>query len=71
MGNFLFSAMYGLGCMVSLNSDQGTEFVNRIIDELTAKLQVNDDITSAYLPESDGEHERQSHPKRCPYQEHG
>lgn len=52
VGLFLYSVICRLGCMDTLISDQGQEFVNSIIDTLMDYFQTDHRITSAYHPQN-------------------
>ncbi len=58
VANFIFKAVCRLGCMDTLISDQGREFVNSVIDSLMEHFQTDHRITSAYHPQSNGQRER-------------
>lgn len=55
---FLYSVICRLGCMDILISDQGREFVNKVIDNLMKQLQTDHRIASAYHPQTNGQRER-------------
>lgn len=53
---FLYSVICRLGCMKSLNSEQGREFVNSIIDNIMGHFQTDHHIWSvAYHPQTDSQ----------------
>ena len=58
VAQFLYSVVCRLGCMDSLISDQGCEFVNKVIDNLMDRFQTDHRIASAYHPQSNGQRER-------------
>lgn len=58
VANFLYKVVCRLGCMDTLISDQGREFVNNVIDNLMEHFQTDHRITSAYHPQSNGQRER-------------
>lgn len=58
VATFLYSVICRLGCMGMLISDQGREFVNSIIDNLTEQFQTCHRISSAYHPQTNGQRER-------------
>ncbi len=43
---------------IQIITDQGKEFTNKIMDELTTELDIDHRITSAYHPQSNGQRER-------------
>ena len=57
VAQFLSSVVCRLGCMDSLTSDQGCEFINKVIDNLIDHFQTDHRITSAYHPQSNGQRE--------------
>ncbi|KAI6649016.1 hypothetical protein LOD99_6899 [Oopsacas minuta] len=58
VADFLYLVVCRLGCMDTLISDQGREFVNEVIDYLLDILQTEHRISSAYHPETNGQRER-------------
>ena len=58
VADFLYSVVCRLGCMDTLISDQGREFVNKVIDFLLESLQTEHRISSAYHPQTNGQRER-------------
>ncbi len=58
VANFLYSIVCRHGCMETLISDQGREFVNSIIDCLMEHFQTDHCISSAYHPQTNGQRER-------------
>lgn len=58
VASFLYSVVCRLGCMETLISDQGREFVNQVIDKLMAHLQSEHRISSPYHPQTNGQRER-------------
>ncbi|KAG7165828.1 pol Retrovirus-related Pol polyprotein from transposon-like 9, partial [Homarus americanus] len=58
VAQFLYSVVCRLGCMDSLISDQGREFVNKVIDLLMDRFQTDHRIASAYHPQPNGQRER-------------
>lgn len=58
VAEFLYTVICRLGCMDSLISDQGREFVNKVVDNLLVHLQTEHRISSAYHPQTNGQRER-------------
>ena len=58
VAKFLYSVVCRLGCMETLISDQGREFVNEVIDSLMVKFKTDHRISSAYHPQTNGQRER-------------
>ena len=58
IANFLYSLICLLGCMQTLISDQGREFVNQVVDDLMAKFNTDHRISTAYHPQTNGQRER-------------
>ncbi|KAL8610943.1 hypothetical protein ACOMHN_042560 [Nucella lapillus] len=58
VADFVFSVVCHLGCMETLISDQGREFVNQVIDKLMDHFQCDHRISSAYHPQTNGQRER-------------
>ena len=56
VADFLYIVVCKLGCMDTLISDQGREFVNGVIDYLLDILQTEHRISSAYHHETNGQH---------------
>ena len=56
VADFLYYVVCRLGC--TLISDQGREFVNKVIDFLLESLQTEHRISSAYHPQTNGQRER-------------
>ena len=44
--------------MDTIITDQGKEFTNELVEELTERLQTEHRVTSAYHPQSNGQRER-------------
>lgn len=59
VANALFSLFCNVGTCKILQSDNGTEFVARVIDELTKVAGIDHRLISAYSPRSNGLVERQ------------
>ena len=57
VADFLHSVVCRLGCMDTLISDQGREFVNKVIYFLLENLQTEHRISSAYHPQTNGQRE--------------
>ena len=58
VANVLYSVICRLGCMDTLISDQGREFVNSIINNLMEYFQTDHRISSAYHPQTNDQWER-------------
>ena len=58
VAQFLYYAICRLGCMVTSISDQGREFVNKLINKLTVRFDTDHHISSAYHRQSNGQRER-------------
>lgn len=58
VADFLYCIICRLGCMDTVISDQGREFVNEVVDTLMERFQTDHRITSAYHPQSNGQRER-------------
>lgn len=58
VANFLYECICLFGCMDSIISDQGREFVNSVMDHLSDRFGFKHRITSPYHPESNGQRER-------------
>lgn len=58
VAQFMYSVTCRLGCMDTLISDQGREFVNAVIDNLMEHFQTDHRISSAYHPQTNGQRER-------------
>ena len=46
------------GCLEVLQSDRGTHFVNRVIEDLTGKFRIKHHLSSPYHPQTNGLVER-------------
>ena len=57
VASFLYAVICHLGCPDTLISDQGREFVNRVVDSLLQKLQTEHRISSAYHPQTNDQRE--------------
>lgn len=57
VAQFFYYVVCRLGCMDNLISDQGREFVNKVIDMLMDCFETDHRITSAYHPQSNGQRE--------------
>ena len=58
VAKFLYeNIMTRFGCLVELVSDQGTHFLNRVIEELTAKHMIIHKKSSTYHPQCNGQAE--------------
>ena len=55
---FLLHAICTYGPMDSIITDQGKEFTNKLVDELTTELDIDHRISSAYHPQTNGQRER-------------
>ena len=58
VANFIYTITCRLGCMDTIITDQGKEFVNEIMTQLTNRMGVEHRITSAYHPQTNGQRER-------------
>lgn len=58
VSDFVLQSICRLGCMDTLDSDQGREFVNKVLDNLTEGFQIKHNISSAYHPQTQGQRER-------------
>lgn len=58
VAKFMIATICTYGPMDSIITDQGKEFTNKIMDELTTELDIDHRITSAYHPQSNGQRER-------------
>ena len=58
VGNFLYDIICRLGCMDTILTDQGKEFNNELLTDLTVRLQSEHRVTSAYHPQTNGQRER-------------
>lgn len=58
VAQFFLDAMCDFGCVETLITDQGREFVNQLNDILCEKLQINHKIASPYHPQTNGLQER-------------
>ena len=58
VANFLYTTVCRLGCMDTLISDQGREFVNSVVDHLLERMSTEHRISSAYHPQTNGQRER-------------
>ena len=56
--DFLYTTVYRLGCMDTLISDKGREFVNSVVDHLLERMSTEHRISSAYHPQTNGQRER-------------
>ena len=55
MEKFLFeNVVTRFGCHKILLSDQGTHFVNKLFDEITATFQIQDGKMTPYNPQANG-----------------
>ena len=50
VSDFLYTTVCRLGCMDTLISDQGREFVNSVVDHLLERMSTEHRISSAYHP---------------------
>ena len=55
---FFLDTICEFGCIETLITDQGREFVNELNDIICAKLQIDHRIASAYHPQTNGLQER-------------
>ena len=55
---FLLRAVCTYGPMDSIITDQGKEFTNKLVDDLTTELSIDHRISSAYHPQTNGQRER-------------
>ena len=58
VAQFFLEAICDFGCVETLITDQGREFVNQLNDILCEKLQINHRIASPYHPQTNGLQER-------------
>uniref|UniRef100_A0A8C6S5A0 Integrase catalytic domain-containing protein n=1 Tax=Neogobius melanostomus TaxID=47308 RepID=A0A8C6S5A0_9GOBI len=58
VAHFLCNVICRLGCMDTLISDQGREFVNSVIDNLMTHFKTDHRISSAYHPQTNGQRVR-------------
>ena len=58
VGDFLYKLILRHGCMDTLISDQGREFVNQVIDHIMDKFKAEHRISSAYHPQTNGQREK-------------
>ena len=58
VATFLYYVICQMGCLETLISDQGREFVNAVIDDLMERFDTNHRISSAYHPQTNGQRER-------------
>ena len=59
--NFIFDTVSTFGCMDTIITDQGREFVNEINDRLCKLLKIRHKLTSPYHPQANGLGERFNH----------
>ena len=58
VSQFIYHCITLFGCMETIISDQGREFVNQVIDDLTNKMGIQHRISSPYHPQTNGLRER-------------
>ena len=58
VAKFIYNVVCRFGCMDTLISDQGKEFLNEINENLLKRFQTEHRITSAYHPQTNGQRER-------------
>lgn len=58
VAKFFLDVICEYGCVETLITDQGREFVNELNDTICSKLQINHRIASAYHPQTNGLQER-------------
>ena len=58
VADFLYTTVCRLGCMDTLISDRGKEFVNSVVDHLLEHMSTGHQISSAYHPQTNGQRER-------------
>ena len=58
VADFIYKTICRFGAMDVLISDQGREFLNQLMEDLTAKLGIDHRVASAYHPQSNGLRER-------------
>jgi len=58
VGDFLYKLILRHGCMDTLISDQGREFVNQVVDHIMDKFNTEHRISSAYHPQTNGQREK-------------
>jgi len=58
VGDFLYKLILRHGYMNTLISNQGSEFVNQVIDHIMHKFKTEHRISSAYHPQTNGQKEK-------------
>ena len=58
VADFLYMTVCRLGCMDTLSSDQGWEFVNSVMDHLLERMSTEHRISLDYHPQTNGQQER-------------
>ena len=58
VADFLYMTVCRLGCMDTLISDQGREFVNSVVDHILKRMSTEHRISLAYHPQRNGQRER-------------
>ena len=58
VADFLYMTVCKLGCLETLISNQGREFVSSVVDHLVERMQTEHRISSAYHPQTNGKRER-------------